>query len=230
MQHGNSIKVIVNPDVPRSLLSLMEEYAEMLVVLRMTKLPEEKFTELTFFLSSYCQASICHCSTLNKVIEFLQEKMKIWIFNIDTLIAIKKKFNSSKATSSIERYKQHLEKFRSSALVKEFQDALEVQINNTSHDFDSIVLKLDEVRTEDTLQNLRKLAYDIFGVHSKALIHIRTGIGCVCVTWLVPMSLVSTMRAIAVQHSEKYLTSLGVLELVIGLRIAPSEGLLRLCA
>ena len=230
MQHGNSIKVIVNPDVPKSLLSLMEEYAEMLVVLRMTKLPKEKFTELTLFLSSYCQASICHCSTLNKVIEFLQEKMKIWIFNIDTLIAIKEKFNSSKATSSIERYRQYLEKFRSSALVKEFQDALEVQINNTSQDFDSIILKLDEVRTEDTLQNLRKLAYDVFGVHSKALIHIRTGIGCVCVTWLVPTSLVSTMRALAVQHSEEYLANLGVLELVIGLRIAPSEGLLRLCA
>ena len=231
MHHGNSIKVIVNPDVPKSLLSLMEEYAEMLVVLRMTKLPEEKFTELTLFLSSYCQlTSICHCSTLNKVIEFLQEKMKIWIFNIDTLIAIREKFNSSKATSSIERYRQYLEKFRSSALVKEFQDALEVQINNTSQDFDSIILKLDEVRTEDTLQNLRKLAYDVFGVHSKALIHIRTGIGCVCITWLVPTSLVSTMRALAVQHSEEYLASLGVLELVIGLRIAPSEGLLRLCA
>ena len=230
MQYGNSIKVIVNPDVPRSLLSLMEEYAEMLVVLKMTKLPKEKFTKLTLFLSTYCQASICHCSTLNKVIEFLQENMKIWIFNIDTLIAIKEKFNSSKATSSIERYRQYLEKFHSSALVKEFQDALEVQINNTSHDFDSIILKLDEVRTEDTLQNLRKLAYDIFGVHSKALIHIRTGIGCVCVTWLVPMSLVSTMRALAVQHSEEYLASLGVLELVIGLRIAPSEGLLCLCA
>ena len=226
MQHG-PIKVIVSPDVSKSLLSLMEEYAEMLVVLRMTKLPEKKFIELTLFLSSYCQASICYCSTLNNVIEFLQENMKIWIFNIDTLIAIKEKFNSNKVTSSIERYRQYLKKFCTSTSVNEFQDALEVQINNTSHDFDSIILKLRKSRrTKDTLQDLKKLAYHIFGVHSKALIYIRTGRGCVCITWLVPTSMVSTMRAMAEQQSEEYLANLGVLELVIGLRVAPNEGLL----
>ena len=229
MQQG-PIKVIVSPDAPKTLLFLMKEYAEMLVVLKMTKIPEEKFIELTLFLSSYCQASICHCSTLNKVIELLQENMKIWIFNIDTLIAIKKKFNSNKATSSIERYRKYLKKFCTSTSVNEFQDTLEIQINNTSHDFDLIVLKLDKARrTKDTLQNFKKLAYHIFGVSSKALIHIRTEIGCVCVTWLVPTSLVSTMRAIAEQRSEKYLTNLGVLELVIGLRVVPNEGLLHLC-
>ena len=226
------IKVIVSPDAPKSLLSLMEEYAEMLVVLKVTKIPEGKFIELMVFLSSYCQASICHCSTLNKVIEFLQENMKIWIFNIDTLIAIKKKFNSNKVASSIERYRKYLKKFCTSTSVNEFQDVLEVQINNTSHDFDSIILKLDKVRrTKDTLQSLKKLAYRIFGICSKALIYIRTGIGCVCVTWLVPTSLVSTMRAIAEQQSEDYLTNLGVLELIIGLRIVPNEGLLHvICA
>ena len=227
MQHG-PIKVIVSPDAPKSLLSLMKEYAEMLAVLRMTKLPEEKFIELMLFLSSYCQASIFHCSTLNKIIEFLQENMKIWIFNIDTLIAIKKKFKCNRATSSIERYRQYLKKFCTSTSVSEFQNGLGVQINDPSHDFDSIILKLHKARqTKDmTLLDLKKLAYRIFGVCSKALIYIRTGIGCVCITWLVPTSLVSTMRAMAEQRSEEYLANLGVLELVIGLQVVPNEGLL----
>ena len=46
-----------------------------------------------------------------------------------------------------------------------------------------------------------------------------------CVTWIVPASLVSTLKAKAQQLSSEYLASRGVLELVIGLRIAPNEGL-----
>ena len=228
MQHG-PITVIVNPDVLRSLLSLMEEYADMLLVLRMTKLSAKKLTKLTFFLKDYFSSdrasspSICDCSTLNDVIDFLQNGLKIWLFNVDTLNAIKKKINNSEVTSSIEQYRQHLKEFLSSTSVKKFKDALEVHINDPSHTFESIILKLDEVRTNDTLQNLKKLVYDIFGVSSRAFIHIRTGIGCVCITWLVPTSLVSTIRAMAEQRSEEYLANLGVLELVIGLRVAPNE-------
>ena len=234
MQHG-SITITVNPDVPEGLLSLMEEYANMLTVLRKTKLSKKKFLELTFFLKSYFSSdiasshSICECSTLNDVIDFLQNELKIWLFNIDTLKAIKKTINNSKVTSSIEQYRQHLKEFCSSTSVKEFKDALEVQISDSSHAFESIILKLDEVRANDTLHNLKKLVYDIFGVHSKALILIRTGIGCVRVTWLVPTSLVSTMSAIAEQQSEEYLANFGVLKLVIGsLQVVPNEGLLHL--
>ena len=229
MQHG-PIEVIVNPDVPKSLLSLMEEYADMLVVLKKTELSAEKFTDLTFFLSSYCdEDSICDCSTMSHVVKFLQNELKIWIFNIDTLKAIEKKINNSKVTSSIEQYGQFLNDFFSSTSVKDFKDALRVHINDPSHAFESIILKLDESRTNDTLKNLEKLVYDSFGVRGRALILIRTGMGCVCVTWLVPTSLVSTMRAIAERLPEKYLANLGVLELVIGLRVVPNEGLLHLC-
>ena len=228
MQHG-PVTVTVNPDVPKSLLFLMKEYAEMLAVLRMTKLSTKKFTKLTYFLAGYCQASIRKCSTLNDVIDFLQKRLKIWIFNIDTLIAIKKKFNSHKATSSIEKYRQYLKEFLSSTSVIEFKDALEVQINDPGHAFESIILKLNESRTKDTLKILKQLVYKIFGIGSKALILIKIGKGCVCITWLVPTSLTSTMRAIAAQRSEKYLANLGVLELVIGLRVVPNEGLLHLC-
>ena len=119
--------------------------------------------------------------------------------------------------------------FLSSTSVKELKDALKVHINDPSHAFESITLKLDENRNNDTLKNLEKLVYDIIGVRGRALILIRTGLGCVCVTWLVPTSLVSTIRAIAEQHSEEYLANLGVLELVIGVRIVPNEGLLHLC-
>ena len=234
MQHG-PVTVTVNPDVPKNLLSLMKEYAKMLGVLRKTKLSKKKITELTSFLKDYFSSdrasspSICKCSTLNDVIDFMQNQLKIWLFNVDTLIGIEEKFIGSKATSSIEQYRQHLEKFHSNTSVKEFKDALKVHIDDPSHAFESIILKLDEIRTNDTLKNLETLVYDIFGVRGRALILIRTGLGCVCVTWLVPTSLVSTMRAMAEQLPEKYLTNLGVLELVIGLRVVPNEGLLHLC-
>ena len=91
-----------------------------------------------------------------------------------------------------------------------------------SSQLETIVVKLDK---STTLKALEKLMYHFFGIHYKACIHCGTGTGCVRVTWVVPMSLVPILREKAEQLSPEYLASKGVLELVIGLRIAPHEGL-----
>ena len=57
MQHG-PIQVFVKPDVPNALLFLMEQYADMLLVLSISELPATCFLKLKMFLSGYCNETL----------------------------------------------------------------------------------------------------------------------------------------------------------------------------
>ena len=222
MSHG-PIQVSLKPDVPERVVVLMKEYAKMLLVLRTAKLSKAELTTLKTFLSDYCEEiSIRKCSTVSSIVDQLIKQLKIYIFNIDTLNASCEYFSSLEVNHSVEQYKQHLESFLSSTSVKELKETLQTQIVNPES-VERITLKLDEGRASDTLKKLKQLVYHFFGNISRTFIHCETFAGCVCVTWLVPISLVPTLKTIAQQLSHEYLASQGVLELVIGLRIAPSE-------
>ena len=223
MSHG-SIQVSLKPDIPERVVFLMKEYAKMLLVLRTAKLSKAKLTILKTFLSDYCEeSSIRECCTVSSIVDLLIQQLKIYIFNIDTLNASCEYFSSLKVNHSVEQYKQHLNRFLSSTSVKEFKGTLQTKIVNPKN-IDCITLKLDEGRASDTLKKLKQLVYHFFGNISKVFIHCETCAGCVCITWLVPISLVPTLRTMAQQLSHEYLASHGVLELVIGLRIASNEG------
>ena len=222
MSHG-PIQVSLKPDVPKRVVILMKEYTEMLQVLRDAKLSKSKLSALKTFLSDYCEESSIHkCSTVSKVVDQLIDKLIIYIFNIDTLNASYKKFGGRQVKCSVEQYKQHLDEFLSSTSVNEFKETLQTRIINPKS-VECITLKLDEGRGCDTLKKLKQLVYHFFGNISKTFIHCETCAGCVCITWLVPTSLVPYLRTMAQQLSHEYLTSHGVLELVIGLRIAPNN-------
>ena len=228
MRHG-PITVFVKPDVPEGLNTLLQKYTEMLLVLRSTSQAKDTFHKLKLFLSDYCgERSIRNCSTLSDVIDILIEELKIYIFNIETLSAVAScdyfAKNCSEIKACVETYKHHLNDFLSETYVKEFKGNLETEITNHSI-VEPVTLKLNETKIDDTLKTLKKLVYHFFGNCSKALAHSDTGEGCVCITWLVPTSLVPTLKTMAKKHSQEYLASQGVLELVIGLRIAPNEGL-----
>ena len=215
----------VKPDVPESLLSLMTSYADMLLVLRRTKLSVDKFDDLKYFLSDFCNDTVIRqCSTLDDVIDLLKEHLKIYIFNIDALRVSCKHFSSSEVDTSLQQYIQKLNHFFSNTSIIELMGILETEIVDSS-EVETVTLKLKESRINDTLEALRKLIYHFFGNHHKVLIHCGAGKGCVRVTWVVPTSLVFILREKAEQLSPEYLASKGVLELVIGLRIAPNEGL-----
>ena len=214
MQHG-PVQVFVKPDVPNALLFLMEQYADMLVVLRISELPTTSFLKLKMFLSGYCNEILFRqCSDLCAVVDILVGKLKIYLFNIDTLNASCKYFDDT-IKHSVQEYKQHLNNFLSNTTVKEFMNTLQTKVVDCTG-IESITLKLDESRVDDTLKALNMFLYHFFGNCSKALNHYDTGPGCVCITWLVSMSLVPTLRAMAEQHTLKYLVSQGILELVIG--------------
>ena len=221
MSHG-PIQVFVKPDVPKDLLSLMEEYANMLLEIRLANLPSTNFDRLKMFLSDFCNEKLIReCATVCDVIDLLVEKVKIYIFNIDTLIACSKHFDSTKVKGSIQQYRQQLSDFLSATTIKEFKGTLQTKIVDCSI-VESIILKLDESRTEDTLDALEKLVKHFFG---KALFLSDVRPGCVCIIWLASSSLLPALRTAAEQHSHNYLASQGVLDLVIGPRIAPVEGL-----
>ena len=223
MEHG-PVKVIVKPDVPESLLSLMRSYADMLLVLRTTELPEDKFRCLKYFLSDFCdEKSIRHCSTVCDIVDLLKEHLKIYMFNIDTLNVSCEHFCSSDVTGCVQQYRQQLDDFLSDTSVNEFKGTLETQITDCSK-VESVTLKLDKARAENTLKALKNLVCHFLGNAEKTLIHCKTSSGCVCVTWIVPKLLVPILRDKAEQLSPEYLASKGVLELVIGLRIVPNEG------
>ena len=222
MSHG-PIQVSLKPDVPKRVVILMKEYTEMLQVLRDAELSESELSALKRFLSDYCdEFSIRMCSTVSEVVDQLIEKLIIYIFNIDTLNASCNKFGGCEVKCSVEQYKQHLDEFLSSTSVKELKETLQTRIVNPKG-IEYITLKLDEGRGCDTLKKLKQLVYHFFGNISKTFIHCETCAGCVCVTWLVPTSLVPYLRTTAQQLSHEYLASHGVLELVIGLRIAPNN-------
>ena len=221
MPHG-PIQVFVKPDVPKDLLSLMEEYANMLLEIRSANLPSFKFDRLKMFLSDFCREKLIRkCTSLCDVVDLLVEKMKIYYFNIDTLIACCKHFDSAEVKDSIQQYEQQLKEFLSATTIKEFKGTLQTKIVDRSA-VESIILKLDESRTEDTLDALEKLVKHFFG-NALFLSDVRPG--CVCIIWLASSSLLPALRTMAEQHSHEYLASQGVLEIVIGLRIAPNEGL-----
>ena len=200
----------------------------MLLVLRETNLPKKKFLNLKRFLSDFCdEESIQKCITIDCVINHLKEHLKIYIFNINVLDASWKLFCSSEVKTSVEQYQIELNSFISSTSVREFKGTLMTQIVDSS-EVESVTMKLNEGVAEDTLKSLRKLVYHFVGNCQKALICYKIGSGCVCVTWVFPTSLVPILRERAEQLSPDYLASKGVLELVIGLRIAPNEGLYRI--
>ena len=195
MQHG-PIQVFVKPDVPEGLLSLMVKYAEMLLVLRTTKLSSGNFRRVKMFLSDFCdEKSLLQCVTLSAVIDVLIEQLKIYIFSIESLDVSCKYFNA-KVRKSVQNYKQDLNKFLSNTSVKEFESALRTQLLDAG-EVESVVLKLYEIKSEDTLRNLKKVTYRFFGNSSKALVHYEVSPGCVCITWLVPVSLVPILTAMA---------------------------------
>ena len=218
MHHG-SIEVYIEPGVPSALKSLLEEYADMLMVLRLTKPRKTTLTKLVTFISDFSEeSSIRRCSSLSDAINILIEKLKIYIFNIDILSASCKHFDRRKMKASVREYKQHLNEFLSNTSVKEFMGCLQTKIIDHSI-VEPITLKLDESRTDCTLKALKTLIYHFFGNCSKALAHCDTGPGCVSITMLVPTSFVPTFKWMAEQLSCEYFASQGGLELVAGLRI-----------
>ena len=225
MRHG-PVKVSVGPDVPKDLFMLLDEYSTMLVVVRTAELPPSNFSKLKLYLSDFCDEKLIRqCTDLCAIVDFLIEKLKIYIFNIDTLTVIScKYFDNTDVQVSVQQYKKQLNSFLSNTHVKDFMDALQTKVLD-SDSVEEITLKLIEsINHDDTLRELKKLAHYFFDINSRALILTKIGSGCVCITWLAPVSLVPTLRTMARQHSQDLdsLERRGVLELVIGLRI---EGL-----
>ena len=202
----------------------MVQYADMLVAVRTTKLSDENFYRLKLFLTEYCDVdAIEDCSSLSQVVKLLKERFILYIFNVDTLIVCCKHFDTFIVKESILKYKDMLDTFFSNTSVKAFKCSLLSQWTDL-RGLESVILKLDDARSENTLKALKKLVHHFFGNFGKALIPCNFRPGCVCITWLVPTSLVPSLRIKAEQLSQEYLASQGVLELVIGLRLVPNEG------
>ena len=129
MEHG-PIKVVVERDIPKKLLTLMEEYSDMLVVLQTAILSESELERLKLFLSDYCDESSLEEFITQELVKQLKAKLRIYIFNIDTLTACCKYFRNDEVSQSIQQYKGHLNTFLSTTSVKEFQKML--RVNETS--------------------------------------------------------------------------------------------------
>ena len=210
----------------KELDSLLEEYANMLAVVRVTKLSDEKFSILKNFFSDYlvCEKSFQQCLTLDDIVNLLQDKLWIHPFNVNTLKTSCKHFCSSKVENSLQRYKQQLDKFLSSTSVVDFKNLLSTQMSEIN-DMETVTLKLDESWWTCDIRRLERLIYHFFRSCAKAFILKEVHSGCVCITWIVPTSIVPKAIVKAKQLSPEYLARKGVIELVIGLRIAPNEGL-----
>ena len=216
--------VVVENDV--SLLSLVDEYATLLLVLRSTKLSRGVLKKVTYFLSDFCEeSSICECSSLSAVIDMLQEKLKIFIFNVDALSVSGRHFDNSLVNQLIQKYRRRVNILLKKTQIKQlWKRSLCRQIADCDY-FETVSVKLGERKVgEDTLKALKTLSYILFGVSSKAMILSQIN-GCEYITWLAPRPLVSTLRTAARNLSANELAGHGVHEIVIGIRISPVEGI-----
>ena len=234
-----AVEVPLQFAVREDLHFLIEEYACLLLVLQKTELPEENFNDLKLFLSGYFDdRSFKDCKSLECIIELLNIESKIYIFNIDPLIACCNRkmcqpIFENEICVTLREYKSILDMFLASKPLKDFQCSMQDEVKkHHRNDLVEVTLKLNEdiCTSNVTLDKILKtIPYKVFGISSKAFVFHEVHAGCVCVTWLVPTSLVPTLREKAEQSLQDYLTSNGVLELVIGLRIVPNEGLCMIC-
>ena len=177
--HG-PVHVVVKPDILMGLLVLTEDYADMLVELQTASLSKETLSRLKLFLSDYCdESSFENCPSPKEIVEQLKVKLKIDIFNIDTLCACCVHFKSQIVNRSVQQYKKHLNKFLSTTSVKEFQCSLLTDEITCLDDTEPLTLVLGGTANDDTLKNLKKLAYHFIGHSSKAFIILRLGHGSI---------------------------------------------------
>ena len=231
MEHC-SVEMFVEPCIIEDLRSLMKDYSHMLTLLKTAEMSTTNFGCLKKFLSTYCDdMSLKEYSCLDCLIEQLEIESIIYLFNIDTLIVCCtpnqrgtfQPYFESKVCGTVLEYREQIKVFLDSKPINEFRCSL--RDIKEKHDNVEVTLKLKEPTSKVTAKRLLKIPCQIFGITGKRF-HLReVRPGCVCVTWCVPTSLVPTLREKAEQLSPEYLASKGVLELVIGLRIAPNEGL-----
>ena len=219
ISHG-PICLAVSADIPKQLINLMQRYADMLLLLRMSSLPPEKMKVLRFYLYDLCEDQLfLDCSSPEAIVE--QLKRYISMFSIDILLIIIIKFIEFQ--EAVQEYDKFRQEFLSNTAVHELKDAFNKQAPLESS-VESITLKLKEMGTDFTLKALRKLAYHLFGISYKAMILFDVRAGCIAVTWVVPVSLVPMLKKNIEQcHSLTDLQRLGVLELVIGHWIVTPE-------
>lgn len=220
-------------DLATKLSLLSEQYAYMLMMLQGTELSKESLKNLKWFLSVFCSdvSFGSSCVSLECVVEILKNESKISLFNIAPLTACCRSSElSSKAEvcRTVQEYEIQLKEFWSGMCLKDFCSSLQQKIKNVKG-MTEVIMKLNETASSYVAAEvINKYSYKLFGVTSKALILSEIHKGCVCVTWYVSSSLVTTLREKVEQLSPEYLASKGVLKLVIGddLRIIPNEGLL----
>ena len=194
----------------------------MLYLLRKVSLSSEALEDLKYCLFDLCHddQSFLDCSSTAALVQ--QLKRYISLFNIEILMIILDKFDSSTVEESVQKYKQQLDIFLSNTSIKQLKDAFQSQ-TPLPNDVESVTMKLDESRAEATLTSLKKLAYYLFGINSNTLILFEVRAGCIAIRWLVPMAVVPILKKKVEQHSLATLSRLGVLELVIGLKVTSPE-------
>ena len=217
ISHG-PIRLALSADIPRQLLNLMQRYADMLLLLRMSSLPSEKMKLLRLYLRDLCDDQLfLDCSSTFEIVD--QLKRYISIFNIDILLMIIGKFIEFK--EAVQEFDKFRLEFLSNTAVDELRDAFNKQAPLETN-VESVTLKLKEMGSDFTLKALRNLAHHLFGIE-KAMVLIAVRAGCIAVTWTIPVSLVPVLKRNVEQHSLTYLQRLGVLEIVIGHRIVTPD-------
>ena len=211
-----SVEIRMAADLERKLSLLNEKYAYMLMVLQRSELSEKELSNLRFFLSTFCNdMSLKRCDSLECLVELLQLTSKISLFNIEPLAACCKcQLLVAEVRRVILNYKMHYKRFWLGASLRNFRCSLKERIDEFEG-MAEVSLKLNNIAASNTAAEIiEKLPYELFGVSSKAMVLCKVQKGCVCITWVIPMSLIPTLKEKA-QLSPEYLASKGVLKLVI---------------
>ena len=200
------MKIVVIPDEPiaKKLAILYNEFVDLVASLKSTlrKAVNNRTLEIidiTDYISEYLRVKgWTNARDISELFEYLWPYYSYIDCGVLEAIINSKRFKLDKQLQEdTSSYKQHLEEFKESTTLTEFKKAVEKafipnpQVTSTTRE---VVIKINLHWGKKTLENFKTLVNYMF--HQR-MTHIRVEEGSICVTLIVPQSVVEYILKIA---------------------------------
>ena len=217
------MKIVVIPDEPiaKKLAILYNEFVDLVASLKSTlrKAVNNRTLEIidiTDYVSEYLRVKgWTHARDISELFEYLWPYYSYLDCGVLEAIINSKYFKLDKQLQEdMSSYKQHLEEFKALTTLIEFKEAVEEALipnPEVTKSTCEVVIKLKQEWGNKTLENFKTLVNHMF--HQR-MTHIRVEEGSICVTLIVPQSVVEYILKIAPLKKE-FASVVGIFKLTV---------------
>ena len=215
------ITVIPDDPVAKNLKELYNEFVKLVNNIKsaLDKLIENetlRIIEISAYLGEYFRVrGLTDVTDIHKLFEGLWALYSYLDIEVLEVIVENEDFQiEEKLQKDMKTYKHHLEEFKESTTLSEFKKAVEEafipnpQVTSTTRE---VVIKINRHWGKKTLENFKTLVNHMF--HQR-MTHIRVEEGSICVTLIVPQSVVEYILKITLLKKE-FASVIGMFELTV---------------